>query len=144
MLFYLKSIFFLQNKIKIVSSNDPTIIRDLLLATSDNIIINAIPASLFSNLKIDTTGIPATNIPTAYVNNFIFKMFTYYNNSNFFKLQSLAEQVLRNSCISDITNLEEISNYLSSITADNLICVSDTLMKNTKVNIIFIKKINFI
>ena len=71
-------------------------------------------------------------------------MFTYYNNSNFFKLQSLAEQVLRNSCISDITNLEKISNYFSSITADNLICVSDTLMKNTKVNIIFIKKINFI
>ena len=68
MLFYLKSIFFLQNKIKIVSSNDPTIIRDLLLATTDNIIINAIPASLFSDLKINTTGIPATNIPTAHVN----------------------------------------------------------------------------
>jgi hypothetical protein len=68
MLFYLKFIFFLQIKIKIVSSNDPTLIRDLLLATSDNIIINAIPASLFSNLKINTTGIPATNIPTAHVN----------------------------------------------------------------------------
>ena len=68
MLFYLKSIFFLQNIIKIASSNDSVIIRDLFLATSDNIIINAIPASLFSNLKIDLTEIPATNIPTAHVN----------------------------------------------------------------------------
>lgn len=68
-------------------------------------------------------------------------MFNYYNNSNFFKFQSLAEQALVNSCISSITNLEEISNYFSSITADNLICVSDTLMKATIVYIIFIKKL---
>jgi hypothetical protein len=65
---FLFKVYFFYKKIKIASSNDSVIIRDLLLATSDNIIINAIPASLFSNLKINTTGIPATNIPTAHVN----------------------------------------------------------------------------
>ena len=143
--FLFKVYFFLQNIIKIASSNDPTLIRDLLLATSDYIIINAIPASLFPNLPINITGIPATNIPTAYVNNFFMKFLLFNFNLIFFKLQSLAEQALVNSCISSITNLEKISNYLSSITADNLICVTDSQMKATIVNIIFIlRKINFI
>jgi hypothetical protein len=59
------------------------------------------------------------------------------------KLQSLANKELANKCISSITNLETISKYLRGITSDSLICVTNSQMKATIVNIIFIKKNKF-
>ena len=58
---------FLKFYIQIANSQDATIIRNLLLATNDSKVINAIPSSLFSSLPIDISGIPLNNIPTAYV-----------------------------------------------------------------------------
>ena len=73
------------------------------------------------------------------------KFLLFNFNLIFFKLQSLADKELANKCISSITNLETISKYLTGITSDNLICVTDSQMKATIVNIIFIlRKINFI
>jgi len=58
---------FLKFYLKIANSQDATIIRDLLLATNDSKVTNSIPASLFSSLPINISGIPLNNIPTAYV-----------------------------------------------------------------------------
>ena len=56
----------------------------------------------------------------------------------------MAEVALADNCISTVTSLEKLSIYLSGITADNLICVSDSQMKATIVNIIYLwNKINF-
>jgi len=44
----------------------------LLQATTDITVTNAIPASLFSSLSVNITGIALTNVPPAYVYYFYF------------------------------------------------------------------------
>ena len=59
---------------KIANSQDAGVIRNLLQATTDITVTNAIPASLFSSLSVNITGIASTNVPPAYVNYFIFNL----------------------------------------------------------------------
>jgi len=101
----------------IVNSQDPVIIRNLLLATSDSTVLNAIPASLFSDLSVNITGVASSRIPPSY-------------------LQSLADSTLASSCISSITSLSTISTLLPGITADSLTCITDSLKIATVVNIV--------
>lgn len=52
---------------KIASSNNETLIKNMLTSSSDPTIINSIPAQLITSLAIDITNIPAANLPDAFV-----------------------------------------------------------------------------
>ena len=51
---------------KITSSNNATLIENMMKSTSDPAIVNSIPTK--SLLSIDVTNIPAKNLPPAFVN----------------------------------------------------------------------------
>ena len=53
--------------VKIISSNSSSTITNLLRSTADATMINSIPSIMFTQLNIDITQIPATNLPTSYV-----------------------------------------------------------------------------
>ena len=53
---------------KILNSNDKSLIQNMLLNSTDSTIINSITSNMISQLNLNISIIPATNLPQAFVN----------------------------------------------------------------------------
>ena len=53
--------------VQVISSNNASLIATLLQKTSNPSIVSSVPSGLFAAININTTMIPAANLPPAYV-----------------------------------------------------------------------------
>jgi hypothetical protein len=64
---------------KILNSNDKTLIQNMLLNSTDSTIINSITSNMITQLNLNISIIPATNLPQSFVNLYFKNLISLYN-----------------------------------------------------------------
>jgi len=64
---------------KILNSNDKTLIQNMLLNSTDSTIINSITSNVITQLNLNISIIPATNLPQSFVNLYFKNLISLYN-----------------------------------------------------------------
>lgn len=85
------------------------------MSTADSTMINSIPSSMFTSLNISVSQIPAKNLPRSF-------------------MKKYSRDILSNSNLESITDLDTMAKILTGITASDLNEISnngkvDTIMK---------------